>query len=172
MTTELDAPDPSPTALALAQALATRDGEGLAFTSQTKTESTARIVSRYIGQAQDIAVHLPAVTVKPGREELARTIDPRPWSEHHRPFRDFAEARTTAELIERDRESIRRIADDVLAILPGKTAAEAMAPAWDLGVEAAAEAIFGLEGQPRRGVPQITWRTPDNPFRADEVAGK
>lgn len=53
-------PDPSPTVLALAQALATRDGEGTAFTSQTKSESTARIVSRYIGEAEDIAAHLPA----------------------------------------------------------------------------------------------------------------
>lgn len=72
---------------------------------------------------------LPAATVKPGREELARTIDPRPWSERHHPFRDFAEARTTAELVERDRESVRRIADDVLAILPGKTEAQVRAEA-------------------------------------------
>lgn len=59
-TTELEAPDPSPTVLALAQALATRDGEGAAFTSTTKSETSARIASEYIQQAQDIAKHLPA----------------------------------------------------------------------------------------------------------------
>ena len=58
-------PDPSPTALALAQALAARDGEGGAFTSQTKSKAAAVIANRYIREAQGIAVHLPAPTIDP-----------------------------------------------------------------------------------------------------------
>lgn len=90
---------------------------------------------------------LPAPTVKPGRDAVLAAL-----------------------LSVEAGPSTNALADAVLAILPGKSEAAVMAPAWDLGMEAAAEAIFGPEGQPRRGVPQITWRTPDNPFRADSRA--
>lgn len=156
--TVVQSPDPSPTVLALAQALATRDGKGAAFTSTTRSETSAEIASVYFELAEQIAVHLPAPTVKPGRDEIAKAIFdsmvnsiPQTAGSH---FDDPAYSQSA--------DACRRDADAVLAILPGKTEAQVRAEAWGEGYH---------DGQ-RQGGEGDDGPRYVNPYRANEEARK
>lgn len=78
---------------------------------------------------RDIVPGQPAPTVKPSRDDVARAIVPRPWSDEWWPSIEHGETRSFDELREADKNAARVYADAVLALLPGRTEAEVKAEA-------------------------------------------
>lgn len=79
--------------------------------------------------------------VKPSRDDVARLIEPHLWSPTYPGFRRFGDHRPQEEILEEEREHIRKRADAVLALLPGRTEAEVKA-------EALREAADAMDADP------------------------
>lgn len=90
------------------------------------------------------------------RDDLARAINPRPWSERFMPFRCHGDDRTTEELIEEERDRVRETADAVLDVLNTRAVVQVKAEAWDEGYQ---QGAMDTLGSPRDAA--------YNPYRAD-----